>query len=77
MKLFFIYGLIGNWLRLFLHIDCKDVLSANRKGGALIWRWHFSQRKDRDQEFMVLEREWGQQAEEKFSQQEEQREEKN
>ena len=36
----------------------NDVLLWSRKGGALLWRWHFSLRKDRDKKFMDLEKEW-------------------
>ena len=41
------------------------------------WKWHSSQRKDRDQKFMDLEKEWAQQVVEKFLPAEEQREERN
>ena len=45
------------------------------KGGVRIWRWHFSRRRDQDLKFTDSEQEWAHQAEEKFWQQEEQKEE--
>ena len=55
----------------------NDVLLWSRKGGALLWRWHFSQRKDRDQKFMDLEKEWALLQEELFLREEDKKVEKN
>lgn len=41
-----------------------------------VWKWHSSQKRDQDLRFMVSEREWVPQTEERYLPEEEQREEK-
>ena len=59
--------ILGLWVRLALYHIAK--------GGTTRWKWHFSPRPDREQRFMVSEREWALPTAEKFWLPEEQREE--